>query len=93
MQGAGKHMSGAGGTAFLMTSGPNLAVKQNPAARLLAWAITNTSNLAQAVRRIPSPKRASLLSPHRGFPCKCTYSSYVPSALFTQAPARRSTAQ
>ena len=50
MQGAGKPVSGLGGTAFLMTSGPNLAVRENPAARLLAWAITNTSTLAQAVR-------------------------------------------
>ena len=46
-------MSGLGGTTFLMTSGPNLAVKENPAARLLAWAITNTSTLAQAVCRAP----------------------------------------
>ena len=51
MQGGGKSVSGLGGTAFLMTSGPNLAVKENPAARLLAWAITNTSTLAQAVCR------------------------------------------
>ena len=53
MQGAGKPVSGLGGTAFLMTSGPNLAVKEIPAARVLAWAITNTSTLAQAVRRYP----------------------------------------
>ena len=53
MQGAGKPMNGLGGAAFIMTSCPSLAVKEVPAARLLAWAITNTSNLAQAVHKAP----------------------------------------
>lgn len=48
MQG-GKHTTSRGGTVFVLTSGPTLAVHQAPAARLFAWAITNTSMLAQAV--------------------------------------------
>jgi len=46
----GKHTTALGGTAYIMTSGPSLAVHQTPAARLFAWAITNTSMLAQPVR-------------------------------------------
>ena len=45
----GKHTTSLGGTAYVLTSGPTLAVHQAPAARLFAWAITNTSTLAQAV--------------------------------------------
>lgn len=45
----GKHTTALGGTAYIMTSGPTLAVHQTPAARLFAWAITNTSMLAQPV--------------------------------------------
>ena len=48
MQG-GKHTTSRGGTVYVLTSGPALAVHQTPAARLFAWAITNTSALAQAV--------------------------------------------
>jgi len=46
----GRHTTALGGTAYIMTSGPTLAVHQTPAARLFAWAITNTSMLAQPVR-------------------------------------------
>ena len=50
----GKHNTSLGGTAYVMTSGPNLAVHQAPAARLFAWAITNTSMLAQMVGARPA---------------------------------------
>ena len=60
MQGGSKHAGGLGGTAFVMTSGPNLAVEQAPKARLFAWAITNTSMLAQPVRSHPLPATASM---------------------------------
>ncbi|CAL5224046.1 g6670 [Coccomyxa viridis] len=44
----GKHTTSLGGTAYVLTSGPTLAVHQAPVTRLFAWAITNTSTLAQA---------------------------------------------
>ena len=60
----GKHTTALGGTAYIMTSGPTLAVHQTPAARLFAWAITNTSMLAQPVsnhRRICVEELSAIL--------------------------------